>query len=204
MRKIASATEIIIPAATLIYIFLTVSVICVNSDSLGTVLSTILASAASPTAAGGGIIALLTSRAMREGYARGILSNEAGAGTSAMAHALSDTDPVSAGLFGMCEVLFDTVILCPLTGLAILTAIPDPTAYTSAMALVTDAIAASIGAPFVSLLFLAVTAFAFSTVICWYYYGDVCREYLIQKRGRVAYTAIFLASLSGPTTLPST
>ena len=189
-EKIATATELVIPIATATYVAITLAVIFTNIYNLQAVLSSVLTAAITPRAAGGGILACLTSTALREGFARGILSNEAGAGTSSLAHTTSGASPVAAGLFGILEVFFDTVLLCPLTALAILTAIPDPTTYTSAMTLVCDAVAASIGRHFLIPLLFCVAAFAYSTVICWYYYGRICLEYLT-RRHRLFYTAAF-------------
>lgn len=190
-EKIESATELVIPVATATYIAITVAVIAVNLHRIPTVISAVISSALTPRAAGGGIFAFLGSSALREGFARGILSNEAGAGTSSLAHSASGASPVAAGLFGILEVTFDTVILCPLTALAILTAIPDPTAYHSAMSLVCAAVATSLGQIFLFPLFLSISAFAYSTVVCWYYYGRISLEYLFNKRFVTLYTAVF-------------
>ena len=77
--KIETATEVVIPIATATYAAITIAVIFINFDSLPTVLSSVIADALTPRAAGGGIFAFFTSTALREGFARGILSNEAGA-----------------------------------------------------------------------------------------------------------------------------
>ncbi len=191
-RKIASVTEIVIPLTTLIYIIMSFATIFVNRERLGDVVSQIFFSAFSLPAASGGAVAVLFSRAMREGYARGILSNEAGAGTSAMAHETSGADPATAGLFGICEVFFDTPLLCTLTAVSVLSAVSSPSDYTSAMALVADAFCTSLGTAAIFPLVFCVLAFAYSTVVCWYYYGSECTRYLTGREMRWLYAPAFL------------
>lgn len=192
-NKIIGSTEKIIPLTTLIYIIMSFAVIFVNFRELPETLSRILSSAFSPLAVAGGIFSYAFMRSVSEGYARGILSNEAGAGTSAMAHARSGAEPVTAGLFGICEVFFDTPLLCTLTGLVIVSSIDSPADYSSAMALVTDAFISTLGAPAGFAVFLCVALFAYSTVICWYYYGEECLVYLTRRKMKWIYTPIFIA-----------
>ncbi len=191
-KKIVSATEKIIPLTTLIYIIISFAAIFANIGHLPTAISQILNSAFMPSAAAGGALSALLSRAMTEGYARGILSNEAGAGTSAMAHARSGAGADEAGLFGICEVFFDTPLLCTLTGLVIVLSVDTPESYSSAMALVSDAFGSSLGTPAAFIVFACVILFAYSTVICWYYYGEECLLYLTGRKFRWIYTPVFI------------
>ena len=191
-RKIQNITEIVIPMTTIIYIIMALCVIFYNISSLGDVCLRILKDAFRGEAVCGGTVSFLFSRAFTEGFARGILSNEAGAGTSSMAHSLShDRSAASAGLFGMCEVLFDTVVLCMLTAIAILVAVDDPSAYHTPMSLVFAAFSLSLGKWSGGLLICCVFAFAYSTVICWYYYGISCYDFLLGGRLRVIYSLVF-------------
>lgn len=192
-RKITDATESIIPLTTVIYILLSFAVIFVNFEALPGAVSKIFSSAFSPSAAVGGGFIFLSTRALSEGYARGILSNEAGAGTSSMAHASCGADPVTAGLFGVCEVFFDTPLLCTLTGLVIVSSVDSPSSYSSAMALVFDAFSFSLGSYAALAVFVCVFLFAYSTVICWYYYGEESLVYLTGRKMKWLYTPIFTA-----------
>ncbi len=192
-ERVGTFTSMIIPTATVLYVFLACVTIFSVPSRIPSAISSIFCNAFSADSASGGIIGFLTGTALREGFSRGLLSNEAGAGTSSLAHSRFDGDPASAGLLGMCEVFFDTVLLCPLTALAILVSVPDPSAYTSGMALVLSSIGATLGAISGCLVVVCMIAFAFSTVICWYCYGSRCLSFL-GIRGGLPYMAVYLAS----------
>lgn len=195
-KIIGKITLFCIPVTTIIYIALTLLVIILNIERLPEVISKIFTQAFDFSSVGGGIFAFLTSRAISEGYSRGILSNEAGAGTSTIAHA-SETShtPRVAGLFGTLEVFFDTVVLCMLTAFAILLSVPDPESFSFGMSLCLGAISGTLGDVAGYLLLLCVTAFAYSTVVCWYYYGNECYTQLFGLVGRFVFLPLFLLSV---------
>ncbi len=193
-RIIGKITLIIIPLTTIIYITLAAGIILPNLYRIGDILSLILHSAVAPKAGVGGVLGFLLGAPFREGYSRGILSNEAGAGTSTLAHATSaDDEPATAGLLGILEVFFDTALLCMLTALAVLLAIPNPDAYDSGMSLIIDAFSSGFGSTAAYLLLFCVFAFAYSTVICWYYYGNECVRQLFGGEYKLLYFPVFLA-----------
>ena len=168
--RIERITAVVIPMATIVYIILTLSVIAVNFRRLPSVLSTIASDAFELRAGVGGLIAFITSAPLREGFCRGILSNEAGAGTSSLAHSRSAfADPCTAGIMGILEVFFDTSLLCTLTGLAVLT---GGDGSSSGLGLIIGAVGSSLSPALIPVLMLLVFAFAYSTVICWFYYGE--------------------------------
>lgn len=190
-ERIKSATAILVPLAAIIYIILTVTVIIKNAATLPAIISEIFESAfTTPAVCGGTLGSLMTSPVVR-GFATGILSNEAGAGTSSMAHTSGrGHHPSSAGLLGMCEVFFDTAILCTLTALAILTSVREPLGTASAR-LVVDALSSAMpGGGY--LIALSVATFALATAVCWYFYGRVSLGYLT-GRGGEAFLALYLA-----------
>jgi len=190
-ERIKSATAVLVPLATVVYVLLAVTVIIRNFSALPDVISDIFKSALTPTAAGGGIIGSLTTSPVVRGFATGILSNEAGAGTSSMAHTSgSRLSPSGAGLLGMCEVLFDTVLLCSVTALAILTSVREPLGTDSAELVVGALASAFPGSGF--LLALSVTTFALATAVCWYFYGRVSLGYLTERGGAVFLTVYLL------------
>ncbi len=193
-QKIERATAIIIPLSTIIYIIGCLSVIFMNTSKLGAVIVDIFASAFNIKSALGGGIALLSSRALREGYARGLLSNEAGAGTSAAAQSRSSLKSShEVGLLGMCEVFFDTTLLCMLTGFAVLTSgVP---LSGSGIKAVLDCALASFGSVSAVMLFVLISLFAYSTVVCWYFYGSECIYFLTGRERSLCYTVIFIISL---------
>ena len=170
-KKIESATEIIIPLTTIIYIIMCFMAIFMRISRLPSVIFDIIKSAFSFRAPLGGISAL----AIKEGFARGIMSNEAGVGSSALAHSRAKgRTPHAAGIFGMFEVVFDTTLLCMLTGIVILVSGVNVGEYKSPMSLVTDAFFSVLGEFSAYLLAFSVFAFAYSTIICWFYYGREC------------------------------
>lgn len=192
-ERVGFFTALIIPATTVVYIILALITVFSAPHRIPGVITTIVNSAVSPAATSGGLLGFFTSTAIREGFSRGLLSNEAGAGTSSLAHSRVDHSPSSAGLLGMCEVFFDTVLLCPLTALAILVSIPDPSSYASGMSLILASVGATLGGLSSTLVVICIISFAFSTVICWYCYGSRCLSYLGVKGGAV-YMVIYLAS----------
>lgn len=193
-ERIEKLTVFIIPFATLLYIFLCVSVIIVNIDKLPEVFKSIISDAFSADSALGGIGGGFLITKMREGFSRGLLSNEAGAGTSAFAHTRNaDESPVSVGIVGMCEVFFDTVVLCMLTAVCVLIAVPNPENYSSGIEIIKDALRI-LGSYSLPLLSISVFAFAYSTVICWYYYGRCALQYL-SLRGKKTFAFVFVLSV---------
>jgi len=190
--KIEKITAFAIPLTTVVYIIMSFSVVLIEIHRLPTVICDVVYCAFAPSSAVGGIFAFLFSRALFEGFARGILSNEAGTGTSSLAHIRAkDRTPHEAGLFGMCEVFFDTTLLCTLTALAILLSVENPSAYKTPMSLVSAAFSSSLGEWSVWLLLGCILLFAYSTVICWYYYGTECASYLFMGKGRVLFSLLF-------------
>lgn len=183
--KIEKITEIIIPLTTIIYIIMCFCVIFMNFSRLSCVIAEIISSAFRPISFASGVIPV----AVREGFSRGILSNEAGIGSSSMAHIRGGRrSPHVAGLFGILEVFFDTTLLCSLTGLAILTSGVNISAFSTPMSLVTAAFVNSLGDFSGYVLTFLILSFAYATIICWYFYGsEVCR-----RRGFALAFVIFL------------
>ena len=191
-RKISSK---LVPLATIVYISMCFAAVFVNIGRMPYVISEIITGAFSFKSISGGIVGMAFTRALKEGFCTGILSNEAGAGTSSFAHTLlSDTTPHESGLFGALEVFFDTVVICPMTGLAILSSPLNFSEYTSAMRLASDCFAISLGA-WSRLIFAAVVfVFAISTVLCWYYYGSFAYSALVRLPS-FFFTVLFTLSL---------
>lgn len=193
-EKIEKITEIIIPLTTIIYILMCFAAIFANFSKLHSVIWEIFSSAFSGKAALGGVSII----AIKEGFARGILSNEAGVGSSALAHSRAEgREPHVAGLFGISEVFFDTTLLCMLTGIAILTSLDNISVYKSPMSLVTAAFTSVLGEFSGYILLALILAFAYSTVICWYFYGSECSKLYFPRLKpifAVAFPAFFFFS----------
>lgn len=196
--KIKNATEALIPLATVFYVILSLFVIIKDSSRLPEVFNRIIYSAFSPCSILGGTLPVISFSAFSQGFARGLLSNEAGAGTSAMAHSESVIEPHDAGLLGITEILFDTNLLCMLTALVILLESQDPTSAESPMSLVFSAFRRGAGQWSQIPLFISIVLFAYSTVICWYYYGVRCLSYLSVENKRAVYCFFFSLAILLP------
>lgn len=180
--KIEKITEIIIPLTTIIYIIMCFSVILINFSRLSDAVSCIVNSALSCRSFAGGVIPI----AIREGFSRGILSNEAGIGTSAAAHLRAKgRSPHIAGLFGILEVFFDSTLLCTLTGLSILVSVDNISAFKTPMSLVLSAFTSGLGSFSGYIVLVLIFAFAYATVICWYYYGSEFVSLYFSSFGRI-------------------
>lgn len=192
-KKIENATSVLIPLSTIIYITVCISVMATNIGNMPAVLSEIISEAFDFRSAAGGVSGFLISKSLKEGYSRGLLSNEAGAGTSAMAQTraknLTSSD---VGLLGAVEVFFDTSLLCMLTGLAVLSSGDGAPFGDDGMEIVLSAVNSSVGVCGEYIVILLVVAFAYSTVICWYYYGCECLEYLFGDRGSTVFFIVFI------------
>lgn len=200
-KKIESATSAVIPIATIIYIIICLTVIALGEVGLWAVISDIFREAFNMRSALGGVLAFLASNAMREGFARGLLSNEAGAGTSSIAQSRTNgAHPARVGLYGVCEVFFDTTLLCTLTGLAVLCS--GVSVAQSGIATVLAAFATVLGASAAPVLFALIFAFAYSTVVCWYFYASEALVFIFGREKSAAFTALFFASLIFGTFIP--
>ncbi len=180
-RKIEGVNACAIPIATVFYIMIMLAVVFKNLSSLPEAVLKIACEALDFRALGGGVSSFLAIKAMREGFSRGLLSNEAGAGSSSMAEARSSLSPSDVGLFGILEVVFDTVILSTLTGVAIVASgVPLDG---GGVEIVTRAIASVFGKASPYIVFIVIFVFSYSAVICRYYYADSCLGYLASSDG---------------------
>ncbi len=194
-KIIERITEIAIPLSTLVYITMSITVVFIYRAEIPRVLLQILRGAFDMRACAGGILGFLLSGPLKEGFSRGILSNEAGSGTSSLAHIRSGIlNPAAAGLMGIIEVIFDTAILCPLTALAVLLPIKDTSVFSDGVQLVMSAFRISLGSFSEKILLLCILCFAFATVICWYYYFTESFSWLLGKRAEQLTLPIFLAA----------
>ena len=185
-KRIAAFTEKLIPLLTLLYIIASLWVILPRADRLPSVIFRIFSDAFSPVAAGGGILGVLFSPALRQGVVRGLVSNEAGCGTAPMAHAaFSHGDPAARGRMGIWEVFVDTGLLCTLTALAVLLAY-DPLPTDGGTHLAVGAYATGLGALAVPFLSFSLVFFAWGTALCWTFYAEVCAKELFGGTGRWA------------------
>ena len=184
INKIASITEKIVPFMSMLYIVICVAVLWRNIEVLPQCFKMIFTGAFNPKAVTGGAVGSIFS-SMFIGASRGIFSNEAGLGTSAMAHSVAiDADPKTQGLYGIFEVFVDTILLCTLTALTILTHSGKINfGKTASSELVLDILKTEFG-NFGGISFcLMMCLFAFSSIIGWAVYGKLSVEYLLGDKG---------------------
>lgn len=198
IKRIASFTEKLVPLMAILYIVSAVIVLIINSSKIPNAFSVIFENAFSFTSVGGGIMGYVIARGMRYGIARGVFSNEAGLGSAPIAHAASNTNnPVRQGLWGIFEVFVDTIVICTLTALVVLTSGLYVDGQISGSALTSKAFSNAIGQAGGYLLAISLTFFAFSTIIGWSYYGERCFGYLTKnnKNVIVTYKLIYVISI---------
>lgn len=180
IKSIASVTSKIVPFMAFLYIFTAMIIIGMNISYTGTAFQLIFDGAFSPEAMKGGFIGVLI-----YGFQRGAFSNEAGIGSASIAHSAAKTkEPVSEGIVALLEPFVDTVIICTMTALVIIFTgyWNDPNGLLGVQ--LTSAAFSSVFPWFPYLLLIAVTLFAFSTLISWSYYGLKGFDYLVGGFGK--------------------
>ena len=183
IKRIGSVSEKLVPFMALFYIVLSVGVMVLNFERLPYVFESIIAGAFNPAAFTGGTIGSLFV-SMQKGVSRGIFSNEAGLGTGSIAHACADTKkPVKQGMFGIFEVFADTIVICTLTALVILCSGTQVSYGAAAGAELTiSGFTTTYGGWASIFTAVALCCFAFSTIIGWYFFGEVNIRSLFGKR----------------------
>ncbi len=205
IKRIASVTEKIVPFMAVFYILGGLVVILMHADKVPGAFAMIFTEAFNFKAAGGGVLGYGIATAMKRGISRGVFSNEAGLGSSVMVHSASDVEePVIQGMWGVFEVFADTIVVCTITCLTILTSgVYNMEGYLTAIAeggenavvsgttLTANAFATVIpyGDRFVA---IAIMMFAFSTILGWSYYGERAVEYLFGIQGILPYKIVFV------------
>ncbi len=181
IKRISKVASIVVPFMAIAYFVLGIFVIILNVTSIPAAVVTIVSCAFNPQAVLGGGLGITMVLAMRNGVARGIFSNEAGIGSAPIAAAAAQTkDPVRQGLISMTGTFIDTIIICTITGLAIvMTGAWDIglvgvniTMYAFANALPLPEVITSF------LLMVCLMFFAFTTILGWDYYSERCVDYL--------------------------
>ena len=179
IKSIGKVTEKVVPVMAGIYILAALVIIAVNFGNTGHAFWLIFHNAFNPEAVKGGIIGV-----MIYGIQRGAFSNEAGMGSSAIAHSAAQNDePVSEGIVASIEPFIDTIIICTMTSLVLIfTGFAENTQGLEGVQL-TSAAFRSVISWFPFVLLIAVTLFAFSTIISWSYYGLKGWDFLVGDLG---------------------
>ena len=194
-RAVEGLTALLIPWLTLLYCVLALVIIFVNITSLPSVIWRILCGAFSLKSAGGGLLGIGLMRAMRAGIGKGLFSNEAGAGTAPFAHGDANVHPAKQGLYGVLEVAIDTLFMCTLTALAVLSAF-DTLPPLTGTALVSAAFSSVFGRAAGGMVALSVILFSYATVACWVSYGQSALAHLTSLRPlHLLFALMFCAAL---------
>ncbi len=203
LKRIAAVTEKVVPFMAVFYMIGALIILILNISGIPNAFALIFANAFSPAAAAGGFAGAVVMQAMRRGVARGVFSNEAGLGSAPIAHAAARTDhPVRQGLWGIFEVFADTIVICTLTALTILsTGVWQKVAgvnelgvefgFTGA-ALTTEAFNTGLPGPGGIIVAVGILFFAFSTILSWAYYGEKCAEHLFGSKVNKIYRLVWL------------
>ena len=203
LKRVASFTEKLVPFMSIFYIIGALVIVGFNFGEVGNAFVAIFKGAFGFDAIAGGAIGVVISKVAKSGIARGVFSNEAGLGSSALVHSSADVkEPVKQGMWGVFEVFVDTIIICSLTAFVILTSgvidlstglVTDAFAAEKASVLVTKAFESTFGIAGGWFATIAIFFFAISTVIGWFIYGSKSCEFLFGKTTTDAYKAIFIS-----------
>lgn len=193
LKRIAKVSMYIVPIMAIIYIIACILLLLLNFSHISSAIETIVKAAFNPSAVTGGVVGSIFI-AMQKGIARGIFSNEAGLGSAPIAAAAAKTkEPVRQGLVCMTGTFFDTIIICTMTGLAIVVSGAwDPKLGLEGVNITMEAFSRGLAiipcgaeiAPY--FLAIALVFFAFTTILGWAYYSEKCLQYLIGRRDKKA------------------
>jgi AGCS family alanine or glycine:cation symporter len=205
LKRIAAVTEKIVPIMVILYLIGTVIICLMHISTLGEVFVSIFKGAFGLKAVGGGIVGSGVKLAVQMGMKRGVFSNEAGLGSSVMVHSNSNVkEPVRQGMWGIFEVFADTIVVCTLTALSVLSSglIDLETgqvaeSVTNTGSLVGQAFGATFGQLGTAFVAIALLLFAFSTVLGWSHYGTKACEYLFGTKSTLPYKIIFVIAVFG-------
>ena len=197
VKSIARVCGLLVPFMALFYVVGCLYILCINGPYLWPALKLIVHSAFSPQAAGGGFIGTTVMMAARYGIARGLFSNESGMGSAPIVAAAAQTrNPVRQALVSSSGTFWDTVVICAITGLVIVSSVlayPDIDFNNGAT--LTKAAFSKIPIVGTPLLTFGLLTFAFSTILGWCYYGERAVEYLSGRRWVITYRVLYIAAI---------
>ena len=196
IKRIGKVTEKLIPVMGGVYVISELIILSMYYQKIPEAFGLIIHHAFSPISAIGGFAGSTVAAAMRFGIARGVFSNEAGLGSAPIAHAAAKTNsPVRQGLIAMTGVFFDTLLICTLTALVILTTGAWTSGETSSnlTSLAFETAMPGYGAIIIT---FSIITFAYSTMIGWSYYGEECIEYIFGLNARAPYRILFCLAIA--------
>ncbi|MEX6504258.1 alanine/glycine:cation symporter family protein [Pseudomonas zhanjiangensis] len=195
IQRIGKVAATLVPFMCVAYIVAAIVVLVVHADAIPAAFELIFTHAFSPLAATGGFAGAAVMAAIRFGVARGIFSNEAGLGTAGIAQAAGTTNSaVRSGLIGMLGTFIDTLVICSLTGLAII-ASGAWTSGASGAALSATAFESAMPGYGGSLLSIALVVFAFTTILGWSYFGEKCWEFMVGTKAILPFRILWVLAV---------
>lgn len=191
IQSISKVTEKLVPLMAALYIIGSLVVIVVHASAISDAFASIFKGAFNIQSATGGAVGFTLMQTIRAGVSRGVFTNEAGLGSSPIAHASATTDhPVRQGIWGISEVFIDTIVICTMTALVVLTSgvLGDST---DASTLVAEAFSRGFG-PGRYIVTIGLTLFAFSTILGWEYYGETSARYFFGDKIAWPYRILYI------------
>ncbi len=196
IKRIASTAEKIVPLMVVIYLLASMWILVANASAVPAAIATIFHEAFAPTAAAGGLVGVLV-----QGFKRAAFSSEAGIGSAAIVHSTAAVKyPVRQGMVALYEPFIDTIVICTMTALVIVTTgVYDPAGEFANLvaskqgAALTSAAYGTVISWFPVILSFSIVLFAFSTMISWSYYGERSWTYLFGEKYTLLYKLIFIS-----------
>jgi AGCS family alanine or glycine:cation symporter len=195
IKRIGKVAATLVPFMCVAYIGAAIAVLFVHASAIPAAFELIFTHAFSPIAATGGFAGAAVMAAIRFGVARGIFSNEAGLGTAGIAQAAGTTNsPVRSGMIGMIGTFIDTLIICTLTGLAIICsgAWSSGASGAALSAAAFESALPGFGGAFLS---IALVVFAFTTVLGWSFYGEKCWEFMFGTKAIMPFRILWVLAV---------
>ncbi|MBQ8645696.1 MAG: sodium:alanine symporter family protein [Bacteroidales bacterium] len=196
VKAIARVCEALVPFMAIFYVVGCVAILIINWEFLGPALNLIIDSAFSPQAAGGGFLGGTVMMAARFGIARGLFSNESGLGSAPIVAAAAQTrNPVRQAMVSSTATFWDTVVVCALTGLVIVsTIIAYPEISQNDGAQLTHLAFAKIPYIGTPILVVGLITFTFSTILGWSYYGEKAIQYIAGRKTIYVFRALWIVA----------
>ena len=192
IKRIAHVTEKLVPLMVVMYVGGALTVVFANAANIPDMFSLIFTSAFAGTAATGGFAGVVVKEVIIQGIRRASFSSEAGMGSSAMAHSAAKSSPIQEGVVALLEPFIDTIVVCTITALALLSSGVWSNGEAQGVDLTAMAFASVMGPTGSWIVTIAVTMFAFSTLISWSYYGEQGVTYIFGEKGITPYRYIFV------------
>ena len=192
IKRIANVTEKLVPLMVVLYVGGALVVVFANFSDIPDMFALIFSSAFAGTAATGGFAGVVVKEVIVQGIRRASFSSEAGMGSAAMAHSAAKSEPIQEGVVALLEPFIDTICVCTITALALLSSGVWSDGDVQGVDLTARAFASVMGPAGSWIVTITVTMFAFSTLISWSYYGEQGVTYVFGEKGITPYRYVFV------------